>query len=158
VAELNAGELLREWQKAVDSLASSAAGLVGRTDLPRQLRELVERERRLQGELVGQLLAPIDAVFDLLAQSGTMLHRQAEALTAAGRALEDAAGIMRAQAQLIEKTVGAVRQPVELAKAAAAVPPRARAARAQAPRVSKPRVPAPAKPAKPRARAAGKSA
>jgi hypothetical protein len=37
--------------------------------------------------LAGQLLAPVDAIFDLLEESGVILRRQAEALAAAGRAL-----------------------------------------------------------------------
>jgi hypothetical protein len=41
----------------------------------------------------------VDAVFDLLEESGTTLRRQAEALEAAGRALEETAALMKSGAQ-----------------------------------------------------------
>jgi hypothetical protein len=83
------------------------------------VQEVIERERRLQKELTGRLLAPLDAVFDLLEESGTMLRRQAEALEAAGRALEETAGLMKVQAELFERTIGGIREPAELLKSAA---------------------------------------
>jgi ABC-type transporter Mla subunit MlaD len=83
------------------------------------LQELVERERRLQRDVADRLLAPIDAIFDLLGQSAAMLQQQADALASAGRALEDAARVMRHQAQLFDQTVGALHEPVQLMKAAA---------------------------------------
>ena len=75
----------------MDSVVASAASLGGRAELPRQLlepmqrqlelvQEVIERERRLQKQLAGHLLAPVDAIFDLLEESGLMLRRQAEAL------------------------------------------------------------------------------
>jgi hypothetical protein len=140
--ELSGRELLREWQRLMDSLVASAASVAGRSELPGQLlepmqrqlelvQEVIERERRLQRELTGRLVAPVDAVFDLLEESGTMLRRQAEALEAAGRALEETAGLMKRQAELFERTIGTLRQPAELAKAAAGVnrPPRRRGSR-----------------------------
>jgi hypothetical protein len=87
--------------------------------MPRQLElveEVIERERRLQRELAGQLIAPVEAVFDLLEQSGATLRRQAEALEAAGRGLEETAGLMKSQAELVERTIGKLRQPAALAK------------------------------------------
>ena len=89
----------------MDSVVASAVSVGGRTELPRQLlepmqrqlelvQEVIERERRLQKQLAGQLLAPVDAVFDLLQESGLMLRRQAEALETAGRALEETAGLI----------------------------------------------------------------
>jgi hypothetical protein len=47
------------------------------------------------------------------------MHSQAEALESAGRALEEAAALMKSQAELFERTVGTLRKPGELAKAAA---------------------------------------
>ena len=55
------------------------------------VQEVIERERRLQTQLAGHLLAPVDVIFDLLEESGSMLRGQAEALEAAGRALEETA-------------------------------------------------------------------
>jgi len=119
----------------MDSVIASAASAAGGSDLPRDLlgamqrqlelvQEVVERERRLQKELTGRLLAPVDAVFDLLAETGATLRRQAEALEAAGRALEETAGLMKRQAELFERTIGTLRQPAELAKTAAGLPSR----------------------------------
>jgi hypothetical protein len=137
VPELSGRELLREWQQLMDSVVASAASVAGRSELPRQLlepmqrqlelvQEVIERERRLQSELVGHLVAPVDAVFDLLEESEAALRRQAEALEAAGRALEETAGLMKAQAELFGRTIAALRQPAELAKAAATLDRRPR--------------------------------
>jgi hypothetical protein len=128
--ELSGRELLNEWRRLMDSVLSSAASVAGRPGLPsdllkamqRQLdlvQEIIERERRMQRELAGHLVAPVDAAFDLLEGTGATLRRQAEALEAAGRALEETAGLMKHQAELFERTIGTLRQPAELAKAAA---------------------------------------
>src|SRR6478752_7253202 len=85
------------------------------------LRELIERERRLQRQVTGQVLAPVDALFDLLQETGSMLERQAEALEAAGTALAETAALVKAQAALFERTVGTLRRPVDLAKTVARV-------------------------------------
>jgi uncharacterized protein YukE len=130
VPELSGRELLREWQQLMDSVLASAASIAGRSELPRQLlepmqrqlelvQEVLERERRLQRDLASQLMAPVDAVFDLLEQSGAALRQQAETLAAAGRGLEETAALMKGQAELFEQTIGALRQPAELARAAA---------------------------------------
>jgi hypothetical protein len=114
----------------MDSMVASAASVAGRAELPRQLLEpmqrqlelveqLIERERRIQRELAGRLVAPVDAAFDLLEESGRMLRQQAQALEAAGRALEETAGLMKGQAELFERTIGTLREPAELAKSAA---------------------------------------
>lgn len=130
--EISGRELLGEWQKLMDSVVASATSVAGRSELPRQLlepmqrqlelvQEIIERERRVQRELADQLLAPVDAVFDLLEESGATLRRQAGALEAAGRALEETAGLMKGQAELLERAIGTLRQPAELARAAAAL-------------------------------------
>ena len=114
----------------MDSVVASAASVGGRSELPRQLlepmqrqlelvQEVIERERRLQRQLAGQLLAPVDVIFDLLEETGLMLRRQADALEAAGRALEETAGLVKSQAELFERTIGALREPAERARAAA---------------------------------------
>jgi phage gpG-like protein len=128
--ELSTGDLLGEWRRLMDSVVSSAASVGGRAEIPRQLldpmqkqvellQEVIERERRLQRQVAGRVLAPVDAVFDLLAESGLMLRRQAEALGAAGRALEETGELVRKHAELIEQTIAALREPAELAKVAA---------------------------------------
>lgn len=129
--------MLSEWRRLMDSVVASAASVGGRTELPRQLlepmqrqlelvQEVIERERRLQKQLAGHLLAPVDAVFDLLEESGLMLRRQAEALEAAGRALEETAELMKTQAELFDRTIGVLREPAELAKEAAGLDRRVR--------------------------------
>ena len=113
----------------MDSMIASAASTAGRSGLPgdllgamqRQLelvQEVIERERRLQSELAARIVAPVDAVFDLLEETGVTMRRQAEALEAAGRALEETAALMKRQAEVFERTIGMLREPAELAKAA----------------------------------------
>ena len=122
-------DLLREWQSAMQSMLSSAASLAGRAEVPAQLlkpmerqlelvQEIVERERRLQREVLTRAFAPFDAVFDLLEQSADALHKQAEALDASARALEQASAMMAIQADLFERTIQTLREPAEIAKAA----------------------------------------
>lgn len=134
-------ELLEEWRGVMESVVSSAASAAGRPDLPRELlgamqsqmalmQRVVDRERLLGSELAARILAPVDAVFDLLEQSGATLRKEAEALESAGRALQDTAGLMKRQAELFEQTIGVLREPAELAKAAAGLDRRSRKSRA----------------------------
>jgi hypothetical protein len=145
--ERNPRDLFREWREFLDSATAAAISATGRAGLPRQLvdamqrqvelaQELLERERGLQRDVVGRLIAPIDAAFDLLEGTGATLHRQAEALGAAGRALEETAALMQAQAELFERTIAALRQPADLARAATGLERPAR--RSDRQRTSKP--------------------
>jgi hypothetical protein len=90
------------------------------------LQEVIKRERALQRQIAGRILAPVDAIFDLVEESGAVLRRQAEALEAAGRALEDTARLVKTQAELFEHTLTTLREPTELAKAAAGLERRPR--------------------------------
>jgi hypothetical protein len=121
-------DLIREWRTAMQSVLAAAASVTGRAELPRQLlvplqkqtelvQEVLERER----DLMSHAFAPVDAVFDLLEQSGAALRKQAEALSESARALEQAAELVRAQAQLYERTVHTLRRPSELVKSAAGI-------------------------------------
>ena len=85
------------------------------------LRRIVERERELRGVVAIQLVAPIDAIFELLEQSGAAMRGQAEALEAAGHALDETAALIARQAELFEATVGALRQPADFARNAAGI-------------------------------------
>ncbi len=125
--ELGGRDLLGEWQRLMESVIRGMASAAGRPEIPRQLlepierqleivKELIERERKLQAEVAGALVGPVDAVFDLLEEGGATLRAQAEALAAAGQALEDTAGLMKRQAELFEHAIGALRQPAELAR------------------------------------------
>jgi hypothetical protein len=137
VPEPNGRDLLKEWRGVMESVVASATAVAGRSSLPgdllgamqRQLelvQEVIDRERRLETDVAARLLAPIDAVFDLLEETGSTLRRQAEALEAAGRALQESAGLMKRQAELFERTIGTLRQPAELAKAVAGLERRSR--------------------------------
>jgi uncharacterized protein YutE (UPF0331/DUF86 family) len=114
----------------MESVISSATSAAGRSELPgevlratqRQLelvQEIIDGEQRLQGRILGGLLAPVEAVFDLLEQTVGALRQQAEALESAGRALQETAGLMKSQAETLERAIGLLRQPGDLAKAAA---------------------------------------
>ncbi|MFP5363014.1 MAG: hypothetical protein ACLGI5_09825 [Thermoleophilia bacterium] len=130
-ADVDGRRLLQEWQRHMTDLVASIAA-AGNAVVPRQLlepmqrqleltRAIVERERRLQQRLAEQLVAPVDAIFDLLHDSATTMRAQAEALQAAGRALDETAGLVKLQAERFEQTVEALRRPTELAKAAAGI-------------------------------------
>jgi hypothetical protein len=125
-------DILREWQDAMQSIASTARGAAGRTELPKALtgpmqrqlellQEVVERERRLQADVLGRLLGPVDAVFDLLEESGRTFRAQAEALEEASRALEQTAALMQVQAEVFERAIKALREPAEVMKSVAGV-------------------------------------
>jgi hypothetical protein len=123
-------QLLHEWQQRMESVVASAASVADRSELSHQLleamrrevellQEVVERERRLRQEVTDHVVAPIEAVFELLEQSSAAFRQQADALEAAGRALELTAQQVKMQAQLFERTVDALRQPAKWATAAA---------------------------------------
>lgn len=129
--ELSGRELLGEWRSVMESVLQTAAA-VPRSELGRELlrasqrqlelvQDVVDRERSLQGELAARVFAPLDALFDLLEESGVSLHRQAETLEAAGVALQETATLLHRQAELFERAIGALRQPAEFAKSAAGV-------------------------------------
>lgn len=130
--DLNGRDRLHEWRQLMDAVLASASSAAARRELPGELtaamarqlelaQEVVERERLLQGELAGRLLGPIDALFDLLEQTGAALRGQAAALEQAGAALEESAGLVKRQAELFERAIATLRQPTELAKSAAGV-------------------------------------
>jgi hypothetical protein len=134
--DLNGRDLLREWRQLMEAVVASATSATARKDLPGELvgamqrqlelvQEIVDRERRLQGDLATRLLAPLDAVFDLLEQAGATIRGQAEALEDAGRALQESAGLMKRQAELFERTIATLRQPTERAKGTTRAKPRA---------------------------------
>ena len=70
------------------------------------MESAVEREQRLQSDLAGHVFAPVDAVFDLLEESGATFRRQAEASRAAGRAPWRNA-LAKTQAEPFERTIDA---------------------------------------------------
>ena len=111
-------ELLREWQSAMQSVIPRQllGPLKRQTEL---IQDVLERERKVQREVLGHLFAPLDAVFDLLEQSGATIRQQAEALEQAARALEDTAVLMKAQAELFERGIKTIREPADLARGVA---------------------------------------
>ena len=120
-------------------VASAAKGAAGRSELPKTLltpmqrqlellQAVVERERNLQSEVFGHLLDPIDAVFDLLEESGKTFRAQAEALEQASAALEQTARLMQTQAEIYDNTIRALREPAALARRVAGAKPRKRGA------------------------------
>jgi hypothetical protein len=128
--------MLREWTAAMQSLTESI-GSAARSDVARQVlapmqrqaelfQEVLERERALQARLVQRAFAPLDAVFDLLQESGAAMRSQAEAVEDAAHSLERVAGLMKVQADLFERTVRTLREPAEVAKSLAGSEPAAK--------------------------------
>jgi hypothetical protein len=111
-------DLLREWQSAMQSVIPRQllGPLKRQTEL---LQDVLERERKLQREVLGHAFAPLDAVFDLLEKSGATIRQQAEALEQAAQALEQTAVLMKAQAELFERGIKTIREPADLARKAA---------------------------------------
>ena len=111
-------DLLREWQSAMQSAIPRQllVPLKRQTEL---IQDVLERERKLQREVLGYVFAPLDAVFDLLEQSAGTIRQQAEAIEQAARALEDTAVLMKAQAELFERGVRTAREPADLARSVA---------------------------------------
>ena len=121
----------------MQSIAHTARQTAGNPELPKALltpmqrqlellQAVVERERNLQSEVFGHLLDPIDAVFDLLEESGKTFRAQAEALEQASAALEQTAQLMQTQAEIYENTIRALREPADLARRVAGAKPRKR--------------------------------
>jgi hypothetical protein len=111
VPDIGGRDLVREWQRAMEGVLGS----VSKAEVPGALLEPIQR----QLQLVQELLAPVDAAFELLEQTGQSLRHQAEALEAAARALQETAGLMKVQAELYERTIaGTARHPAKLVKAA----------------------------------------
>ena len=84
-------------------------------------QDALDVERRLQREVVGRALGPLDAVFDMLEESGAALRGQAEALEHAAQALEQTAVLMRTQAELFESTIRTLREPSRMLESAVGV-------------------------------------
>ena len=91
------------------AIVDSVTSVTGRPEPPEQVRHALEGATM-------RVFGPIDAVFSVLEESGAMMRRQAEALATAGRALEEAASVMKAQAELFERTIGVTRKPVDAAR------------------------------------------
>ena len=128
-------DILREWQDAMQAIAGAARGAAGRSELPKALltpmqrqlelvQEVVDRERRLQADVFAHLLDPIDALLDLLEESGKTFRAQADALEQASQALEQTAVLMQTQAEIYENTIKALRGPASLARRVAGAKPR----------------------------------
>ena len=131
-------DILREWQDAMQAITGAARGAAGRSELPKALltpmqrqlelvQEVVERERKLQAEVLGRLLEPMDSVLDLLEESGKTFRAQADALEEASAALEQTAKLMQTQAEIYDKAIRTLREPAALARRVSGAKPRKRA-------------------------------
>ena len=119
-------------QSVARTIASTAGG---GSDAARQLlsplqrqaellQEILETERRRQQDILARALQPMDAVFDLLEQSGAAMRGQAEAMEHAAEALEQTAALMKTQAELFEHTIQILREPSKRLESAAGIEPR----------------------------------
>jgi hypothetical protein len=133
-------DILRDWQEAMQALAGAVRGAAGQSQLPKDLvtamqrqlelvQEIVERERNQRAEIFGRLLDPIDAVVDLLDESGKTFRAQADALEEAAAALAQTATLMQTQAELYERAIRTLREPSDLARKVTGASPRQRGSR-----------------------------
>jgi len=134
--EISPRDVTRELQATLRSLSRAVTSVAG-GDTARELvaplrrqtelfQEMIDAERRLQREVAGRVLAPLDAVFDLLEESGKTFRAQAEALEQASAALAQTAKLMQTQAEIYEGTIGALREPTALARRVAGAKPKQR--------------------------------
>jgi hypothetical protein len=135
--EIGGHDLVRDWQAAMHSVLRAATSSGGRSELAEQLlapmqrqleivQEALDREQRIQRELFSRVFGPFDAAFDMLEQSVAAIGQQADALNASAHAMERAAELMKVQADLMAQTLQTLREPAELAKAAAGLERRPR--------------------------------
>jgi hypothetical protein len=129
-------DLMHEWQAAMQAVARTIASTAGGgSDAARQLlsplqrqaellQEILETERRRQQDILARALQPLDAVFDLLEQSGAAMRGQAEAMEHAAEALAQTAVLMKTQAELFEHTIQILREPSKRLESAAGIEPR----------------------------------
>jgi hypothetical protein len=109
---------------AMNAGASDARRLLSPLQRQAELfQELLEAERRVQRGILGRALQPLDAVFELLEQSGAALRGQAEAIEHAAEALERTAVLMKTQAELFERTICVLREPSRRLESAAGIEP-----------------------------------
>ena len=85
---------------------------------PERAGELLHGGQRIVGSVTARVVAPVDAVFDVLEESGAAMRSQAEALQAAARALDETAALVRTQAEIYERAIHTLRQPTEMVKSA----------------------------------------
>jgi hypothetical protein len=135
VAPPNPADLFNEWREAVEGVVGVISGAAGRSDAAKALlgplqrqaelfQQLVEREQRLQRELLDRAFEPYDAVFDLLEGSSAVMREQAEAMEQAAAAVERAAALMRRQAELFATATRTARLPGDVLRQAAGGTPR----------------------------------
>ena len=103
MTDLDPHRLIGQWRAAMESV--------------------VERERRLQQDMLVRAFEPLDAVFDLLEESAEALGAQADALEASARALEQAAELMRVQSEVSARAIATLRGPSRLVKRVGGIAP-----------------------------------
>jgi ABC-type transporter Mla subunit MlaD len=111
--------VVRAWQDVIaqlrDAAVTSQTEAAGPlfTAMQRQA-ELCERGLRgqmeVQQELLQRLLAPINALLDVLEQASTALRSQAQALKDASTSFERVAELLESQATLFEHATSAIRR------------------------------------------------
>jgi len=130
VSDRSGREVLEEWRGLMESAVSSAASAAGRPDLPRELlgamqnqmalmQRVVDRERLQGSELAARVLAPLDAVFDLLEEGGATLRREAKAAAGLDRRVRKArSGTAEKRGGTDERSSGATKPRSSAAKRA----------------------------------------
>jgi hypothetical protein len=119
------GDILRAWRDVIVQLRSASSSVVGESELARKLftpmrlqAELFEQaltqQAELQDETVRRLVAPMNALVDVLDQAVTSFRAQAKALEAAASSFAQAAALMEKQASLTETARDAFRGPLGL--------------------------------------------
>ena len=101
--ELPGTDLLRDWQKMMQSV--------------------LERERELQRDLLGRAFEPFDAPSAFWSRAGRRCASRRSAIEHAAKSLEQAAALMKTQADLFERTIRIMREPSRRIESAMGVDP-----------------------------------
>lgn len=117
-------DALRAADKLLRDLRGAIAAGAGQADVGRHVAEVVEtvvdRQRALEQEVRGRVLAPVTLALDVVEQSAAAMRAQAKALEAASVAFRQASEMLDLQAAVLERTAESLRDPVGTVRAAGA--------------------------------------
>ena len=120
-AGLDPADLLRAWQQAVrevgGTLASVPAGAASEIVRPLQhqadlVQQLLQRQLEFERELLNRAATPLRTTLELTDQATETLRAQAISFRAASAAFHQLAALMDQQADLLQRAVATMRDPL----------------------------------------------
>jgi signal transduction histidine kinase len=122
-------DVQRAWESVIRQLKDLASPITDHADLasllavPMQRQaelfdELLQRQARLEEQIVGRALAPVTMALDLTDQSVATMRAQATAFAAAASSFQQASELLELQASLLERTTQTLRDPLSALRSA----------------------------------------